>query len=321
MTHANAPLTPTGRQRLVDAVVHHGWTYRRAAERFQVSVATVARWVRRHRDGHPMTDRSSRPHHHPNRTPRRTERRIVKLRHTRRWGPARIAWHLGLNPSTVHRVLRRYHMPKLAHLDQITGLPIRRESPRSYIRQRPGELVHMDIKKLGRIPDGGGHRFLGRATGRKNSTRGIGYSFLHHVVDDATRLAYSEILDDEKKETITGFWKRAGEFFAGYGIHVESVMTDNGPGYRSKQFNKLLAAQQVKHLYTRPYRPQTNGKVERCNKTLATEWAYAGFYPGEAARAAAYPGWVHDYNHHRPHSSLGGRTPAQAVHNLTGQYT
>ena len=162
MTHANAPLTPTGRLRLAKLIVDDGWSCARAAERFQVSASTAYKWSRRYRNGEPMDDRPSTPDRSPNRTPTRTEHRIIKLRHTRRWGPARIAYHLGLNPSTVHRVLRRYRAPKLACLDQATGLPVRREPPRSYVYDTPGQMVHMDIKKLGRIPTGGGWRKLGR---------------------------------------------------------------------------------------------------------------------------------------------------------------
>ena len=321
MTHANAPLTPTGRLRLASLIVDDGWTIARAAERFQVSAATAWKWSRRYRAGLPMTDRPSRPATSPNQTPRRTEHRIIGLRHTRRWGPARIAYHLHLNPSTVHRVLVRYRMPLLAHLDQATGLVVRKTPPVSYTRERPGELVHMDIKKLGRIPTGGGWRALGRGNTPPRARPGLGYAYLHHVVDDCSRLAYSEILPDEKKETITAFWRRARQEFAGWGITIERVMTDNGSGYRSRLFNQVLAAQGIRHKYTRPYRPQTNGKVERFNRTLMAEWAYADTYDSEAARARRYPGWLHDYNHHRPHHALGGRTPAEVVHNLTGYYS
>lgn len=321
MTHANAPLTPTGRLRLAQLIVNDGWSCARAAERFQVSASTAHKWSRRYRDGLPMTDRSSRPATSPNQTPQRTERRIIKLRHTRRWGPARIAYHLGLAPSTVHRVLRRYRMPALACLDQATGLPVRRMPANSYVHDAPGDMVHMDIKKLGRIPDGGGWRKLGRGNDKTKGHSGVGYAYLHHVVDDCSRLAYSEILGDEKKDTVAGFWNRARDFFTGYGIDISRVMTDNGPAYRSRLFNNVLAAQQVKHVFTRPYRPQTNGKVERFNRTLVAEWAYADTYDGEAARARQYPGWLDHYNHHRPHSALGGLTPAEVVRNLTGHNT
>jgi transposase InsO family protein len=324
VTHANAPLTPEGRRRLVELVLEHGWSLRRAAERFQCSPATAKRWVDRARMGLPMTDQSSRPHQSPNRCSRRLERRIVALRFRRRWGPHRIGYHLGIPRSTVGRVLARYRMPLLHHLDQATGLPVRKPKPARYEHTRPGQLVHIDIKKLGRIPNGGGHRMIGRQAGKKNNDGhgrgGRGYAFLHHAVDDHTRLAYSEILHDERKETAAGFWLRANAFFTDAGITVTAVMTDNGSCYRSRMFAAALGTT-IKHRRTRPYRPQTNGKVERFNRTLATEWAYAANYLSEEARAATYDTWLHHYNHHRPHTGIGGSTPAARVHNLTGNYS
>jgi transposase InsO family protein len=317
-------LTPEGRRRLVELVLEHGWSLRRAAERFQCSPATAKRWVDRARMGLPMPDQSSRPHQSPNRCSRRLERRIVALRFRRRWGPHRIGYHLGIPRSTVGRVLARYRMPLLHHLDQATGLPVRKPKPARYEHTRPGQLVHIDIKKLGRIPNGGGHRMIGRQAGKKNNDGhgrgGRGYAFLHHAVDDHTRLAYSEILHDERKETAAGFWLRANAFFTDAGITVTAVMTDNGSCYRSRMFAAALGTT-IKHRRTRPYRPQTNGKVERFNRTLATEWAYAANYLSEEARAATYDTWLHHYNHHRPHTGIGGSTPAARVHNLTGNYS
>lgn len=319
MTHANAPLTPEGRRRLGSLIVDDGWPVRRAAERFQVSPATASRWARRYRAGQPLTDRPSRPHISPGRLSARRERRIVTLRFTRRWGPHRISYHLGIPRSTVGRVLARYRMPLLHHLDQATGLPVRKPKPVRYEKETPGELVHVDIKKLGRIPDGGGWRMLGLQAGKRNNNKqGLGYAFLHHAVDDCTRLAYSEQLADERKETAAAFWTRARAFFAEHGITVTAVMTDNGSCYRSHAFADALG-ENVKHRRTRPYRPQTNGKVERFNRTLAAEWAYATTYPSDAARAASYDDWLHHYNHHRPHTGLEGSTPAERVHNLTGK--
>ncbi|WP_103509667.1 IS481 family transposase [Streptomyces sp. SM13] len=317
MPHRNAPLTETGRLRLARCVVEDGWTLRRAAERFQVSPTTAQRWAGRYRElGEAgMTDRSSRPHRSPRRPPTRTERRIIKVRVLRRWGPARIAYLLRLSPATVHRVLTRYRLARLAHLDRATGRVIRR-----YERERPGELVHVDIKKLGNIPDGGGHRTLGRQAGRKTRS-GAGYSYLHNAVDDHSRLAYSEILADEKKETAAGFWRRAHAFFAQAGITVERVLTDNGSCYKSYLWRNSLAEQGISHHRTRPYRPQTNGKVERFNRTLLDEWAYAQPYRTETERRDAYPAWLHTYNHHRGHTALKGQPPASRVPNLTGQYT
>jgi transposase InsO family protein len=304
-------------------VVEQGWSARRAAERFQCSPATAAKWAARYRAGLPMADRSSRPHRSPRQTPQRLERRIIALRFVRRWGPHRIGYHLRIPRSTVGRVLERYSMPLLHHLDQATGLPVRRPRPLRYERATAGELVHVDIKKQGRIPDGGGHRFVGRQLGKQhNNTHGRGgrgYAFLHHAVDDHSRLAYSEILDDERKETAAGFWLRANAFFADAGITVTAVMTDNGACYRSRDFAAALGS--IKHVWTRPYRPQTNGKVERFNRTLATEWAYASSYSTDEARAAEYPRWLHHYNHHRPHTGIGGQVPSDRVHNLNGNYT
>ena len=332
MTHANAPLTPEGRRRLAVLIVDDGWTIRRAAERFQVSPATAGKWARRYRDGEPMTDCSSRPRRSPRRCAQRLERRIVKLRYCRRWGPHRISYHLGVPRSTVGRVLERYRMPLLAHLDQATGLPVRKPKPVRYETSAPGELVHLDIKKLGRIPHGGGWRMHGRGSAqdhrahvartraaRAGAAGSRGYVFLHHAVDDYSRLVYSEQLPDERTETAIAFWTRANAFFASAGITVHAVMTDNGSCYRSREFAQALG--QIKHRRTRPYRPQTNGKVERFNRTLMIEWAYAMTYASDEARAATYPAWLHTYNHHRPHTGIGGLTPADRVHNVTGNYS
>lgn len=318
MSHANALLTPRGRLRLACCVVDDGWTLHRAAERFQCSPATAKKWADRYRVGgqEAMVDRSSRPHRSPRRLGQRRERRIIKVRFTRRWGPHRIAAYLRLARSTVEAVLRRYRMPLLRDLDQVSGLPVRRPRPRRYEYPAPGDLVHVDVKKLGRIPDGGGHRKLGRYAGRRNRS-GMGYAFLHHAVDDHSRLAYSEILDDERKDTAAAFWTRANACFTDHGIVVKRVLTDNGNCYRSTTFADALGSGIV-HKRTRPYRPQTNGKVERFNRTLATEWAYAQAYLSESDRASTYQDWLHYYNHHRPHTGIGGKTPIERlrVHNL-----
>ncbi|HEV2781538.1 MAG TPA: IS481 family transposase [Actinophytocola sp.] len=329
MSHRNAPLTQTGRLRLARCVVEQWWPLRRAAERFQVSPGTAKRWADRYREhgAAGMVDRSSRPHTSPYRTPTRVERRIIKVRVIRRWGPARIAYHLGLNPSTVHRVLTRYGLARLAHLDRGSGRPVRR-----YERAMPGELVHVDIKKLGNIPDGGGHRVTDRTTAnkhRKATTPAryahgkpkIGYSYLHNAIDDHSRLAYSEILPDETKQTAVAFWQRAQAFFTQAGITVQRVLTDNGSCYKSFLWRDTLTAAGIQHKRTRPYRPQTNGKVERFNRTLLDEWAYATAYTCETERRNAFPQWLHTYNHHRGHTALGGLPPASRVPNLTGQYT
>jgi transposase InsO family protein len=250
----------------------------------------------------------------------------------RRWGPARIGYLLGLNPSTVHRVLVRYRIARLAHLDRATGRAIRRQVVR-YERAAPGELVHVDIKKLGNIPDGGGHRMVGRQAGQRHRTRTpgkmldgngnshVGYSYLHNAVDDHSRLAYSEILSDERKETAVAFWQRAQLFFTSVGVTVQRVLTDNGSCYKSRLWRDTLTAAGVTHKRTQPYRPQSNGKVERFNRTLLDEWAYHRPYQSETERRKAFPTWLHTYNHHRGHTALDGHPPASRIPNLTGQNT
>jgi transposase InsO family protein len=310
---------------LARCVVEDGWSLRRAAERFQVSATTAARWAGRYRSlgvaG--MVDRSSRPHHSPRRTPTRIERRIIKVRILRRWGPARIAYLLGLHPSTVHRVLARYRLARLSWLDRATGHVVRR-----YEHTHPGDLVHLDVKKLGKIPDGGGWRLLGRAVGGRNSQAHpgprtahrnpiLGYHYLHTALDDHSRLAYSELLADELGTTAAEFWSRAQSWFASNGVAIQRVLTDNGSCYRSRTFAAALGP--VTHKRTRPYRPQTNGKVERFHRTLADEWAYTRLYRSDTQRCEAFPVWLHTYNHHRGHTALGGQPPASRVPNLTGQ--
>lgn len=319
MSHSNAILAPKGRLLLARCIVEDRWPLRRAAERFQVSVSTASRWASRYREQGEagMQDRSSRPHHSPRRTSVRTERRIIAVRVNRRWGPARIAFLLGLHPSTVNKVLSRVGLSRLAWQDRATGQVIRR-----YEHEAPGDLIHVDIKKLGRIPDGGGHRVMDRAAGRRNKTktpqdRRPGYAYLHNAVDDYSRLAYTEILSDEKKETAAGFWERANAYFQGAGITVKRVLTDNGSCYRSHAFADALGPE-VKHKRTRPYRPQTNGKVERFNRTMIEEWAYARPYRSEAEGVAAFPQWLDYYNHRRGHTSLKGLAPADRVPNLRG---
>jgi transposase InsO family protein len=319
VTHARAALNPAGRLKIAQLVVNDGWAQARVAERFQVARGTVSKWVARYRvEGKAgLADRSSRPCFSPNRTARRIERRIIGLRVTRRWGAHRIAYHLHLPQSTVSKVLTRYRVPLLGHIDLNTGVRVRKAKPVRYERDKPGDLVHVDVKKLGRIPDGGGHRTLGRAKGRQNRS-GVGYSYLHSAIDDHSRVVYSEILDNEQQETAAGFWDRANAFYAGLGITVTRVMTDNGSCYRSRLFNDTLG-EQITHKYTRPYRPQTNGKIERFHRTLAFEWAYADHYDSDPERAATYQAWIHHYNHHRPHTGIGGKPPIERVHNVNGK--
>jgi transposase InsO family protein len=330
VVHRNAPLSETGRLRLARCVVDDGWPLRRAAERFQVSHTTAARWAARYRQAGAadMADRPSKPRSSPARTPRRTEHRIVGLRVSKRLGPARIGFRLGLAPSTVHAVLVRYGCPRLAHLDRGTGVPVRRCE-----RDRPGELVHVDVKKLGNIPDGGGHRVQGRARGQHNRqahrdpavrrTRYgnpvLGYGYLHTALDDHSRLACTEILPDETKDTAAAFLARAAAWYAAAGITIERVISDNGSCYRSGTWAAACSDLGITPKRTRPYRPQTNGKVERFHRTLADEWAYARAYTTETERRAALDPWLHTYNHHRGHTALGGQPPASRVTNLTGQ--
>ena len=326
MPHANAPLSETGRLRLARCVVEDGWPIARASERFQVAQTTTRRWAARYREFGPagMVDRSSRPHRSPRSTPRPMVRKVVHLRRKRKLGPAQIAGRLGMPASTVHRVLVREGLSRLRDMDRMTAEPIRR-----YEWDQPGQLVHVDIKKLGNIPLGGGWRVNDRQTGwanklattdrRHNRKPVIGYSYVHAAVDDCSRLAYAEVLPDERATTAAAFWRRAHAYFASVGIAVERVLTDNGNAYRSRHWAAALLETQVRHKRTRHYRPQTNGKVERFNRTLLHEWAYAKPYRSESARRAAMPRWLHIYNHHRPHTALGGEPPASRVPNLSGQ--
>ena len=265
MSHARAKLTPQGRMLLVTRVLEMGWTVPMAAEAQGCSAATGYKWIRRFRTEGPagLADRSSRPHRSPMRLSDARELAILTRREATLEGPHRIAWALGEAPATVHRVLKRLGAPRLRDLDRPSRVVVR------YERERPGELVHVDIKKQGRIPPGGGWRVHGldRAAGSRRH-RGLGYDFVHAAIDDRSRLAYAEILPDERKETASEFMTRALGFFAERGITVERVLTDNGSCYRSRPFARVLADAGVGHRRTRPYRPQTNGKVERFNLTL-----------------------------------------------------
>jgi transposase InsO family protein len=246
------------------------------------------------------------------------ERKILGLRRNKKLGPARIAARLDLAPSTVHAVLTRNGMSKLAWMDRPTGQVIRR-----YEHERPGDLVHVDIKKLGKIPPGGGWRVNGRAASKHQShkRRPIGYCYVHSAVDDHSRLAYSEVHDDERAATAASFWRRARARFAEHGITVRAVLTDNGPCYRSSEWLQEVAAGGATPRFTRPYRPHTNGKVERFNRTLLEEWAYVRKYSSEAERRRRLDSWIHIYNHHRCHTALGGQPPITRVDNVTEHYS
>jgi transposase InsO family protein len=318
MAHPRAKLTVHGRRLLVERVCGQGWPPARAAQAQGVSVATCYKWLRRwHAEGEAgLADRSSRPWTSPRRLPPAREQAILEYRAAHRVGPHRIGWALGEAHSTVHAVLHRHRIPQLADLDRPTGQVVR------YQRQRPGELLHVDVKKQGRIPDGGGHRIHGRrrALGGQRK-QGLGYDFLHVAIDDCSRMAYLEVHADEQAQTVAGFARRALTFYAGLGVRVERLMTDNGSGYRSRVFGQVLAAAGVAHKRTRPYRPCTNGKAERLNLTLEREWAYARGYHDNKARLDDLATWLHHYNHHRPHRALGGRTPMQLLNNLPGSHT
>jgi len=313
--HRNAPLTPEGRLRLCQRI-EAGWPVAHAAETMGISRDRAYVWWRRYQaDGAAgLEDRSSRPHRSPSRTTPSWERRIVTLRTKRGLGPARIAGIVHLPASTVHRVLVRRGLNRLDHLDRATREPIRRME-----MSRPGELVHVDIKKLGRIPRGGGWRAHGRIA-RPNNIRAnrVGYAFVHSAVDAYSRVAYSEVLGDEQGQTAAAFWARAAASFISMGIVVERVLTDNGACYRSTVFNDALRG--VPHTFIRPYRPQTNGKVERFNRTLLAEWAYARAWSSEGQRVRALARWLHIYNHHRHHTAVGG-PPLSRVSNLAGHYS
>jgi transposase InsO family protein len=271
-----------------------------------VSRTTASRWWRRWlAEGEAgLRDRSSRPHRSPRRTALHVERRVERLRRRERLGPLRIAQRLGLATSTVYRVLCRLGLRHLRWLDRPTGEVIRR-----YEHPRPGDLLHMDVKKLGRIPSGGGWRAHGRGQDGHGGHSRVGYAFIHSVVDDHSRLAYSEVLVDERAATTVGFWQRALAWYAERGVTARAVLTDNGPAYRSADFSRACSAAGVSHRFTRPYRPQTNGKVERFNRTLLDEWAYVRLYRSETERTRALDTWLHWYNHHRRHTALGGLPP------------
>jgi len=242
------------------------------------------------------------------------ERRIEVLRRSRKLGPARIAGILEVAHSTVHAVLVRLDLNRLAWMDRPTGRVIRRIHT-----SRPGELVHIDVKKLGRIPLGGGWRAHGRGNVAHQSKTRVGFAYVHSAIDAYSRAAYSEVLDDERGETCADFWCRANAWFVDHGVHVERILTDNALNYtRSTEFQAALGG--IEHTRIRPRRPQTNGKVERFNRTLLDEWAYVRIYRSEEARTRALDRWLHGYNHHRTHTSLGGRTPMSCVDNLPGHH-
>lgn len=322
MSHRKAKLTPFGRLLLVQRVLAQGWPAVRAAESVGVSRATAYKWVRRYRQNGSagLEDRSSRPQHSPRALGQVEVERILVARRELRQGPHRLAFALGVPRSTIYRVLHRNGASRLRDFDRPTGLPVR------YVREHPGELIHIDTKKLGRIPPGGGHRALAKRDGmnrsRRSNTLRPGYEYIHVAVDDASRLAFVQVHDDERDQTVAGFLRDAGLFFASHGIELQRVMTDQGGCYRSRRFAAVLRELGARHKFTRPYRPQTNGKAERFIRTLLDEWAYARLYSSNDERVLALDTWVDFYNARRPHTGLRGQAPLAAlVNNVRGNFS
>jgi transposase InsO family protein len=320
--HGNAELCLNKRRRLARRVGEDGWTLTKAAEAAEVSVRTARKWVRRYRDeGEPgLLDRSSRPHSSPSATPEQRVQLIALLRRSTRMTGAEIAETLQMPITTVQGILTRIGLGRLSRLDQ--------EQVVRYERSRPGELLHVDVKKLGRIERGAGHRMTGRRhhnpRWRSGTTerRTVGWEFCHVAIDDFSRLAYVEVLDDERASTAIGFLRRALSFFALHGVQVERVMTDNGGAYISTAHAIACRTLHIKHLRTRPRRPQTNGKAERFIRTMLGGWAYGRLYGSSAERTTALTAWLEFYNHRRPHAALGRHPPISRLsgNNLLGSY-
>jgi transposase InsO family protein len=333
VSHANAALTPRARLRLAVLIVDRGWTYSAAAKMFMVAPRTARKWADRYRTEGPagMADRSSRPRRSPAKTPPQIVRQIVCLRWRHRLGPVQIAGRLGVAASTVHAVLVRCRINRLSRIDRVTGEPLRR-----YEHDHAGSLIHVDITKFGNIPDGGGWRYVSKQQGyrnraatvartgvprSKNHAPNVGRAYVHTVLDDHSRVAYAEICADEKATTAIDVLRRAVAWFADRGVTVERVLSDNGPAYLSCAWRDTCAELAITHKRTRPYRPQTNGKIERFHRTLSDGWAYARYYDSESARRKALPGWLHFYNHHRAHSAIGALPPISRLTNLPGHHS
>ena len=321
MSHRNARLNVRGRQLLVERVCEQGWAVAHAAKAQGVSRQCAHRWVKRFRSegAAGLEDRSSRPNHCPSQTAVEVEDAIVAKRRAERRGQDWLGPELGVPARTVSRVLRRRQVPYLRECDPLTGEVIRASKTTAvrYERDRPGELVHVDVKKIGKIPDGGGWRAHGRAmgsTGAKKRAR-IGYDYVHSMVDDHSRLAYCEILPDETGPTCAAFLRRAADYFAGHGIDtIERVITDNHFSYRkSHDVKAAVTALGATHKFIRPHCPWQNGKVERFNRTLGTEWAYQQVFTSNAERAAALAPWLEYYNTRRRHTALGGHPPTNRL--------
>jgi transposase InsO family protein len=315
MSHRNARLTPFARRLIVERV-QAGHPVAHVAKAMGVSRQCAHRWINRFNeagdDG--LEDRSSRPHHCPTQTAPELEEKVLAARREHRSGPDQLTFEVGVPARTITRILRRNGVPRLHDCDPLTGELIRASKTTAirYERDRPGELVHVDVKKLGRIPPGGGWKAHGRQKGStdRDRKRKIGFDFVHSMVDDHTRLAYCEIHDDEKGDTCAGFIERAGEFFASHGITIERVMTDNHWSYKnSNAVAAAIADLGATHKFIRPHCAWQNGKVERFNRTLQTEWAYRQVFESNDARSAALPDFLHRYNHRRRHHALGGHPP------------
>jgi transposase InsO family protein/transposase-like protein len=319
--HANAALSLTQRRRMVLRVLEQGWTIKAAAAAAETSPRTCGKWVSRYRASSEsgLLDHSSAPRLVANRTDERRIEAIAALRRLRFTGPE-IAELLGMALSTVSGILTRIGMGRLGRLGM--------EPVERYQRARPGELIHIDVKKLGRIERGAGHRVTGRRRGNPTRTDGsgirrrqVGWECVHVAIDDCTRLAYAEVLPDEKTVTVIGFLRRAVGFYRRHGITVERLMTDNGSAYRSGVHAIACRALGIRHLRTRPYRPQTNGKAERFIRTMLGGWAYGAIYRDSRERTAALDGWLWTYNHRRRHSAIGHQPPIQRLNNLLGTYS
>jgi transposase InsO family protein len=318
VSHRNARTTFVGRLLIVQRH-RQGWPQAHIASAMGISRKCVKTWLDRYAsEGDAgLQDRSSRPHHSPGRTSDKTERQIIELRQRERRGPAWLGAQLGVPARTVSRVLARHHVPHLSALDPLTGQVIRasKATASRYERDRPGELVHMDVKKIGRIPDGGGWRAHGRAYREATRDRHvkIGFDYVHSLVDDHSRLAYSEVLPDEKGATCAAFLTRAIAYFARHGItRIERLMTDNAWAYRWS-LRTICTEQGIRQKFIKPHCPWQNGKVERYNRTLQTEWAYRQVFTSNTQRAAALAPWLAHYNTRRRHSALGGQPPTSRL--------
>ncbi len=315
MSHRNARLTVHGRRLLVQRVRDEGQPIAHVAKAMGVSRKCASRWVARYdTEGDAgLEDRSSRPHTTPTRTRPEIEQRVLDARREHRRGQDWLATETGVPARTISRILRRHDAPRLCECDPLTGDVIRASKTTTrYEREHPGELVHMDVKKIGRIPDGGGWKAHGRAavSATRDRRNGPGYDYIHSVIDDCSRLAYSEIHPNEQAPTVAEFFERAIEFFAGHGVTIQRLITDNAMAYRhGAKLRELLTDHGISHKFIRPHCPWQNGKVERFNRTLASEWAYRQVFTSNTERTNALGPWLIDYNTRRRHSALGGHPP------------